>query len=62
MDAFKSGVMKCCDVGGLGCTCCNPTLSNSGKRNSKQLLRRNARAKLKAQDTKEKEAVDGLEA
>ena len=47
MDAFKSAMTKCCDIGGLKCSCCNPT-HNTKKNNTKNILRQNARAKLKS--------------
>ena len=52
MDDFKSAMTKCCDIGGLKCSCCNPTYNTPKKKNDKSILRKNARAKLKNADLK----------
>jgi len=41
MDLFKAKLFIICDVGGLRCPCCNPTIR--GRRNNKKMLRRIAR-------------------
>lgn len=48
MDMFKKFMNKICSVGGIKCTCCNPTRpSHNGKKGNRALLRRWARAKMK---------------
>jgi len=51
MDEFKEAMTKCCDIKGLKCECCNPTRPARNKRkNTRSILRQNARAKLKQKD------------
>jgi len=53
MDEFKQELTKQCDVGGLKCSCCNPT--KGSKFYKKKRFRKTARTRMKRKLKKEME-------